>query len=174
MAKIENHSYTIEEAFREWFYIVPDYQREYVWTEKEVQQLIDDINEQIDGDVIQKLLFKAQVDVNEVTGENDPVVQLIDFVHPERNVFQAINQFRIDTPGCVKSFIIPDIVLFVNGIPLVVIEAKIGDANTANPLHAAFEQLLRYRNGEGHSVGGPARRRGEIISHQFITHSHLW
>ena len=75
------------------------------------------------------------------------MVRLIDFAHPERNQFHAINQFRIDTPGCVKSCIIPDIVLFVNGIPLVVVEAKIGDANTANPLHAAFEQLLRYRNG---------------------------
>jgi hypothetical protein len=40
MAKIEDHKYTIEEAFRECFYIVPDYQREYVWTEKEVQQLL--------------------------------------------------------------------------------------------------------------------------------------
>ena len=49
MAKIENHKYSIEEAFRECFYIVPDYQREYVWTDKEVQQLLDDINEQIDG-----------------------------------------------------------------------------------------------------------------------------
>ena len=95
---------------------------------------------------VQKLLFKAQVDVNELTGEPDPVVQLIDFAHPERNTFHAINQFRIDTPGCVKSFIIPDIVLFVNGIPLVIVEAKIGDPNTANPLHEAFVQLLRYRN----------------------------
>ncbi len=49
MAKIENYKYSIEEAFRECFYIVPDYQREYVWTEKEVLQLLDDINEQIDG-----------------------------------------------------------------------------------------------------------------------------
>jgi hypothetical protein len=48
MAKIENHKYSIEEAFRECFYIVPDYQREYVWTEKQVQQLLEDINEQID------------------------------------------------------------------------------------------------------------------------------
>ena len=48
MAKIENHQYSIEEAFRECFYIVPDYQREYVWTDKEVQQLLDDIDEQID------------------------------------------------------------------------------------------------------------------------------
>ena len=48
MARIENHKYSIEEAFRECFYIVPEYQREYVWTEKEVHQLLKDIGEQID------------------------------------------------------------------------------------------------------------------------------
>lgn len=48
MAKIENHKYSIDEAFRECFYIVPDYQREYVWTDKEVHQLLDDIDEQLD------------------------------------------------------------------------------------------------------------------------------
>ncbi len=99
------------------------------------------------NEAVQALLFKAQVDVNEATGESQPVVRLIDFAHPERNVFHAINQFRIDTPGGAKTCIIPDIVLFVNGIPLVVIEAKIGDANTANPMYEAGEQLLRYRNG---------------------------
>ena len=49
MAKIENYKYSIGDAFRDCFYIVPDYQREYVWTDKEVQQLLDDINEQIDA-----------------------------------------------------------------------------------------------------------------------------
>jgi type I restriction enzyme, R subunit len=99
------------------------------------------------NEAAQALFLKSQVDRNEVTGEADPVVKLIDFARPARNQFHAINQFRIDTPGCVKSCIIPDLVLFVNGIPLVVVEAKVGDPNTANPLHAAFEQLLRYRNG---------------------------
>ena len=47
MARIENHKYSIEEAFRECFYIVPDYQREYVWTDKEVHRLLEDIDEQI-------------------------------------------------------------------------------------------------------------------------------
>ena len=49
MARIENHQYSIEEAFRECFYIVPDYQREYVWTDKEVHQLLEDVGEQIDA-----------------------------------------------------------------------------------------------------------------------------
>ncbi len=49
MAKMENHKYSVQEAFRECFYIVPDYQREYVWTDKEVNQLLEDINDEIDG-----------------------------------------------------------------------------------------------------------------------------
>lgn len=50
MAKIENHKYTIEEAFRECFYIVPDYQREYVWKENEVTKLLEDIDEEIESE----------------------------------------------------------------------------------------------------------------------------
>ncbi len=49
MARIENHKFTIDEAFRECFYVVPDYQREYVWTEKQITQLPEDINEQMDS-----------------------------------------------------------------------------------------------------------------------------
>jgi len=122
-------------------------------TDRQLDELRDQILRQPNltlleaNEAVQALLFKAQVDVNEVTGESDPVVKLIDFDHPERNQFHAINQFRVDTPGCVKQCIIPDIVLFVNGIPLVVVEAKIGDPNTANPMYEAFVQLLRYRNG---------------------------
>ena len=46
MARIENYKYTVSKAFQECFYIVPDYQREYVWTDNEVQQLLEDIDEQ--------------------------------------------------------------------------------------------------------------------------------
>ncbi|MEP3524003.1 MAG: DUF262 domain-containing HNH endonuclease family protein [Hyphomicrobiales bacterium] len=49
MARIENHKYTIHDAFKECFYVVPDYQREYVWSEKQITQLLEDINEQIDS-----------------------------------------------------------------------------------------------------------------------------
>ncbi|MCK9175248.1 MAG: HsdR family type I site-specific deoxyribonuclease [Desulforhopalus sp.] len=98
------------------------------------------------NEAIQKLLFKAQVDVNEETGEQDPVVKLIDFSTPENNHFIAINQLRINTPGRVKQFIIPDIVLFVNGIPLAVVECKKGGPTCANPMPEAFIQLQRYMN----------------------------
>ncbi|MCH4878889.1 type I restriction endonuclease subunit R [Pseudomonas sp. TMW22090] len=96
------------------------------------------------NEAVQAMLFKAQVEMNELTGEADPVVRLIDFHNPENNKFHAINQFRIDTPGCVKAFIIPDIVLFVNGIPLVVVECKKGSETCANPMQESFVQLQRY------------------------------
>lgn len=121
-------------------------------TLKQLQDLQDQILRQPNrtlleaNEAIQKLLFKAQVDINEQTGEEDPVVKLIDFSNPENNQFHAINQFRIDTPGCVKQFIIPDLVLFVNGIPLVVVECKKGGPTCANPMAEAFEQLQRYMN----------------------------
>lgn len=50
MASIETQQYNVQKAFRDCVYIVPDYQREYVWTDKEVHQLLDDISEQIDSD----------------------------------------------------------------------------------------------------------------------------
>ncbi|WP_288955223.1 DUF262 domain-containing HNH endonuclease family protein [uncultured Polaribacter sp.] len=49
MSKIENHKFTIEEAFNDCFYIVPDYQREYVWSDKEVNKLLDDLNNEIES-----------------------------------------------------------------------------------------------------------------------------
>lgn len=98
------------------------------------------------NEAVLKLLYRAQVDSNEVTGEQYPNVKLIDFEHPERNHFVAINQFRVETPGAGKGFIIPDIVLFVNGIPLVVIECKDANEFTANPMDEAFQQLMRYSN----------------------------
>ncbi|MCY0093244.1 type I restriction endonuclease subunit R [Hoeflea ulvae] len=121
-------------------------------TKKQLQDLHDQIGRQPNrtlleaNEAIQKLLFKAQVDVNEATGEPDPVVKLIDFANPENNSFHAINQFRIDTPGCVKAFMVPDLVLFVNGIPLIVVECKKGGPTCANPMPEAFEQLQRYMN----------------------------
>ncbi|MRR54255.1 MAG: type I restriction endonuclease subunit R [Deltaproteobacteria bacterium] len=167
---------SLRDTFREW--LLPDVFRNAVrninrtndCTSWLTDRQLDDLRSQIlrqpnrtlleANEAIQSLFLKAQVDLNEITGESDPVVQLIDFANPERNVFHAINQFRIDTPGYVKKCIIPDIVLFVNGIPLVVIEAKIGDATTANPMHAAFEQLLRYRNGRN-STAAAGLREGE-------------
>ena len=82
---------------------------------------------------------------NEVTGEENPTVQLVAFGKDyEDNDFTAINQFRVNTPGTAKPFIIPDIVCFVNGLPWIVIECK--DEDVAEPMSEAFDQIQRYAN----------------------------
>lgn len=82
---------------------------------------------------------------NEVTGEDNPAVRLVAFGNEYKdNDFTAINQFRINTPGTAKPFIIPDIVCFVNGLPWIVIECK--DEDVAEPMSEAFDQIQRYAN----------------------------
>jgi len=72
-------------------------------------------------------------------------VSFIDWDHPENNTFRAVNQFALACPtGRADKTIVPDIVLFVNGIPLVVVEAK--SPTTTTPLEKAIDQLQRYSN----------------------------
>ncbi len=75
-------------------------------------------------------------------------VAFVDWQHPERNEFLVVNQFRVDLPGGQGArHITPDLVLFVNGIPLVVIEAK--SPTATEPIAAAIRQLGRYADQRG-------------------------
>lgn len=94
---------------------------------------------------IHRLLLKGtSVAKNEITGEQVPTVRLVDFKNYDNNSFIAINQFRLITPGASRQGIIPDIVLFLNGMPICVVEAK--DFDVAEPLSEAFLQVTRYAN----------------------------
>ena len=94
---------------------------------------------------IHRLLLKGtSVSRNELTGEQDPTVRLVEYKNWDQNSFIAINQFRLLTPGASRQGIIPDIVLFLNGMPIVVVEAK--DFDVAQPLSEAFLQVTRYAN----------------------------
>jgi type I restriction enzyme R subunit len=75
-----------------------------------------------------------------LTGENrDRPIALIDFKTPGNNSFHVVRQLRV----AAQRPRIPDIVLFVNGIPLVVIEAKSPLKGTATG-DEAFEQIKQY------------------------------
>lgn len=68
-------------------------------------------------------------------------VWLIDFKNPHNNEFVVANQFTIIENGINKR---PDVLLFVNGIPLVVMELKsAADENTT--VHSAFKQVETYK-----------------------------
>jgi len=69
-------------------------------------------------------------------------VILFDFSNPENNELVAVNQMTIIQNGINRR---PDIVLFVNGLPLVVIELKNASDTKADVLKA-FHQIQTYRN----------------------------
>lgn len=68
-------------------------------------------------------------------------VRLVDWAEPARNEWLAVNQFSVTGPRHTRR---PDIVLFVNGLPLVLIELK----NPADPnadVWKAFQQIQTYK-----------------------------
>jgi len=96
------------------------------------------------------LVENTSVSENRRTGEKSPTVKFIDFSNPEKNSFVAISQFKVNIPGTEKH-IIPDIVLFVNGLPLVVVECK--SPTTGDPIVEGITRLLRYSNRRGEKEG---------------------
>ncbi len=72
-------------------------------------------------------------------------LKYIDWEHPENNVYQVTDEFSVERRGSHQTYR-PDIVLFVNGIPLVVIECKRPDQQTSegkSAVHAGVSQMLR-------------------------------
>lgn len=120
-------------------------------TDDQLDDLFDEVTShhgkklfEANKDVFQLSTKTTRVRENTITGEQNPIVRLIDFENWEDNSFIAINQFRIKTPGGPREGIIPDIVLFVNGLPFIVVECK--DTDVSEPLSEAEIQIRRYSN----------------------------
>jgi type I restriction enzyme R subunit len=101
--------------------------------------------------VLHYLLENTTVSKNEQTGELSPTVRFIDFDNLANNSFIAISQFKVVITGT-DHHIIPDIVLFVNGLPLVVVEAK--SSKVKEPIPEAIDQLMRYSEQRGDTGEG--------------------
>ncbi|MGL5716605.1 MAG: type I restriction endonuclease subunit R [Paraclostridium sp.] len=113
-----------------------------------------------------KVVFRYD---DENTGEKNKKVILLSDI-PQNNSFLAVSQFRVDTPGCAKIFIIPDIVLFINGIPVVVIECKVSTETSSEPMEEGINQLLRYQNRRLNSMGDRGKEGAEELFYfnQFV------
>lgn len=68
-------------------------------------------------------------------------VRLIDWEQPRRNEWLAINQFSIKGPHHTRR---PDIILFINGLPLVLVELK-NPADENADIWKAFDQIQTYK-----------------------------
>ncbi len=69
-------------------------------------------------------------------------VYLVDFNEPDNNEFLAVNQFTVLENNNNKR---PDIVLFINGLPLIAIELK-NPSDEGATIKTAFNQLQTYKH----------------------------
>ncbi|HMN17537.1 MAG TPA: HsdR family type I site-specific deoxyribonuclease [Ignavibacteriaceae bacterium] len=87
------------------------------------------------------LVEKVKIPYQQDGFESSYEVALIDFDNIENNQFLVVNQFTIVENNVNKR---PDILLFVNGIPLVVIELK-NPADENATTESAFNQIQTYK-----------------------------
>lgn len=77
----------------------------------------------------------------------NPLIKLIDFDNPQNNVFQVCHQVKFNEG---RNTRIPDVIVYINGLPLVVMELKSFDEDaTEATLEKAYEQL----GGNGRNSG---------------------
>lgn len=71
------------------------------------------------------------------------LVEYIDFKHPENNIFKIVNQYSVND----KETRRPDMLIFINGIPVVIFEFKTA-IEEDKTIHDAWEQInIRYARG---------------------------
>ncbi len=88
------------------------------------------------------LLNGVEVEVRKEEGPETEVIRLIDFEQTENNRFLAVNQFTVQGSKQPRR---PDIVLFINGLPLAVLELKNPDTEDTD-VWSAFHQIQTYKN----------------------------
>lgn len=99
-------------------------------------------NDLINNETFHKFLTDGvDLEIRTADGIRGEQVYLIDFNNPENNEFLAINQFTIIEGNQNKR---PDIILFINGLPLVVIELKNAVDENAT-IKSAYNQLQTYK-----------------------------
>ncbi len=88
------------------------------------------------------LLSGVAVEFSAGDEKKTDLVHLIDFANPQHNEFLVINQFTVTGTKQPRR---PDLVGFINGLPLAVIELK-NPANEQTDVWDAFNQLQTYKD----------------------------
>lgn len=117
-------------------------------SEQQVFEAITDITT-FEGDnlyknnqqVLELLINGTKVQHQTSEGLRYEPVYFVDFENAKNNSFVAVSQFKIRIIGTDKH-IYPDIICFLNGIPVSVIECK--SPRTKEPIPEAIDQLMRY------------------------------
>ena len=123
---------------------------EYLFSEENIQSAIQKIkNVQYDGrqktnEVIYDLITLGTALEQSIEGDaKSHTLNYIDWKNPANNVFHATAEFSVERARSTQTAR-PDIVLFVNGLPLVVIECKAPDVE----VEQAISQMIRNQGEE--------------------------
>ena len=90
-----------------------------------------------------KLLCDGFILNREDRTQKDLYIQLVDYDHLENNIFKIVNQFEIEGVG--GQLRIPDGIVFLNGIPVVVLEFKSAVKENTTIMDAYTQLTVRYR-----------------------------
>jgi type I restriction enzyme R subunit len=102
----------------------------------------DSPNLLINNETFHKYLTEGvDIEIRREDGIRGEKIYLVDFENPENNEFLAVNQFTVIENNVNRR---PDIILFVNGLPLVLIELKNAPDENAT-IRTAFNQLQTYK-----------------------------
>ena len=92
---------------------------------------------------VMKMLCDGFIFNREDRSQKDLFIELIDFDTPENNIFKAVNQVEIE--GVNYQLRIPDGIVFINGIPVVVLEFKSAVKENTTIMDAYTQLTVRYR-----------------------------
>lgn len=92
------------------------------------------------------------IQIDDYHSDVNPLVRFVDFVNIKNNIFQVANQLKFKES---RNLRIPDVIIFVNGIPLVVFEMKSIEYNEDTFIERAYEQLGRNGEADGYRFDIP-------------------
>ena len=92
------------------------------------------------------------IQVEDYHSDVNPLIRFIDFDNIKNNVFQVANQLKFKES---RNLRIPDVILFVNGIPLVIFELKSIEYNEDTFIERSYEQLGRNGEADGYRFDIP-------------------
>ena len=99
---------------------------------------LDIVNKEIHKMITQGVMVESKDKSGEMRGK---IAKVFDFENPQNNEFLVVNQFAIQGMENVRR---PDVVIFINGIPVSIFELK-SPTTEEGTIYSAFRQLQQYK-----------------------------
>lgn len=92
------------------------------------------------------------ITVEDYNSASNPLIKLIDFDNVENNIFKVVNQIKFNEG---RETRIPDILIYINGLPLILFELKSIEQRKDATIEQAFEQIGGASTNDGYRYDIP-------------------